>query len=88
MDVKRGAAAVKEHAIEAGIDEDITRIIAAFGGKGAVKDVAIFTPGKMTYINEPPQKVVRVKPGGQGMGQSTREAIERSQSEFKKRIYK
>lgn len=88
MDVKRGGAAVKEHAVEAGIDEDLSRIIAAFGGKEQVKDIAIFTPGKLTYISEPPQKVVRVRPGGDGAGQSTREAITRSQEEFKKRIYK
>ncbi len=88
MDVKRGGAAVKEHAVEAGIDEDLSRIIAAFGGKDAVKDIAIFTPGKLSYINEAPQKTHRVRPGGDGAGQSTKEAITRSQAEFKKRIYK
>lgn len=88
MDIKQGGAAVKQHADEAGISDDLTRIISAFGGKSAVKDIAIFTPGKMTFINEKPQRVNRVRPGGDGVGESTKQAIERSQAEFKKRIYK
>lgn len=88
MEIKQGGAAVKQHAEEAGIDDDLTRIIAAFGGKEQVKDIAIFTPGKMTYIREMPQRTHRVRPGGDGAGESTKEAITRSQAEFKKRIYK
>lgn len=88
MEIKQGAAAVKEHAIEAGIDDDLSRIIQAFGGKEQVKDIAIITPGKMTFIKERPQKVHRVRPGGDGHGTSTKEAIQRTQDEFKKRIYR
>lgn len=88
MDVKRGGAAVKEHAIEAGIDEDLTRIIAAFGGKSSVKDISIFTPGKLTYISEPPQKVTRVRPGGDGQGQTTKQAIQIAQQQREKGHYK
>jgi len=88
LDVKQGGAAVKAHAEEAGIADDLTRIIAAFGGKSAIKDIAIFTPGKMTFINERPRKTTRVRPGGDGAGSTTKEAITRSQEEAKKRIYR
>lgn len=88
MEIKQGGKAVKEHAIEAGIDDDLTRIIQAFGGKDQVKDIAIFTPGKMSFIKERPQRVHRVRPGGDGSGVSTKEAIHKSQEEFKKRIYR
>jgi len=88
MEIKRGGAAVKEHAIEAGIDDDLSRIIAAFGGKSAVKDISIYTPGKLTFINEAPQKVTRVRPGGDGQGVTTKQAIEASQQQRNQGKYK
>lgn len=71
----RGSQAVKEHAQEAGIADDISRIVAAFGGASAIKDISVFTPGKLTYINERPHKYVRIKPGGDGKQTTTKEVI-------------
>lgn len=71
---QRGGEAVKQHAEEAGIADDIKRIVAAFGGSSAIKDVAIFTPGKLTYVNEKPRRYVRIKPGGDG-NQTTTKAV-------------
>ncbi len=88
MEIKRGGAEVKKHAIEAGIDEDLTRIIAAFGGKAAVKDIAIITPGKMTYIHEKPTKSVRVIPGGLGRGVTLKQAIKAVDEQAKQRKLK
>lgn len=85
---QRGAAAVKAHAIDAGIDADLSRIIAAFGGAAEVKDVAIFTPGKLTYINERPPKVHRVGMSGKDAGMSAQDLIDRSMKQWKERAYK
>lgn len=88
MKVERGGAAVKAHAIEAGIDQDLAKIIAAFGGAASVKDMAIFTPGKVTHTGEYPQKTVRVRPGGDGQGVSTKAAINIANEQAKARKYK
>lgn len=52
MKEERGRAAVWEHAAEAGMQEDIKRIAAVF----PIADVAIFTPGKLTYLDQRPTK--------------------------------
>lgn len=88
MDIKGGAEAVKQHADDTGLTEGISKIIAAFGGNSQVKDIAIFSPGKLTYLREYPQKVVRVRPGGDGAGQTMKERIQRTTEEAKKRQYK
>lgn len=50
-EVKRGRAAVWEHAGEAGLQEFIAAVAARF----TIDDIAIHTPGKLTYVNEHPR---------------------------------
>lgn len=57
MEIERGRAAVWKHAEEAGMQDDIKRVAALFD----IADIAIFTPGKMTYLDQRPMKVTRVR---------------------------
>lgn len=52
MKEERGRSAVWQHAAEAGLQDDLRRIAAVFD----LADVAIFTPGKLTYLKERPTK--------------------------------
>lgn len=57
MEIERGRAAVWKHAEEAGMQDDIKRIAAVFD----IADIAIITPDKMTYLDQKPRKVTRVR---------------------------
>ncbi len=58
MKIERGRAAVWQHAEEAGLQDVIRQVAAVFD----LADVAISTPGKLTYLNERPRKYHRIKP--------------------------
>lgn len=58
MKVERGRAAVWQHAEEADLQDVIRQVAAVFD----LSDVAIITPGKLTYLNEKPRKYTRIRP--------------------------
>lgn len=58
MKVERGRAAVWQHAEEADLQDVIRQVAAVFD----ISDVAIITPGKLTYLNEKPRKYKRIRP--------------------------
>lgn len=58
MKIERGRAAVWQHAEEAGLQDVIRQVAAVFD----LSDVAISTPGKLTYLNERPRKYHRIRP--------------------------
>jgi len=58
MKVESGRDAVWQHAEEAGLQDDIKRIAAFF----PIADIAIHTPGKLTYLKEKPVKYHRIRP--------------------------
>lgn len=58
MKEERGRAAVWEHAAEAGLQDDIKRIAAVFD----IADIAIHTPGKLTYLDKRPVKYTKIRP--------------------------
>jgi len=49
---------VWQHAEEAGLQDDIKRIAAIF----PIDDIAIHTPGKLTWLKEKPVKYHRIRP--------------------------
>lgn len=53
-----GREAVWQHAAEAGIQDDIRKIASYF----PIDDIAIFTPGKLTFLKQKPQKYTRIRP--------------------------
>ncbi len=58
MKVEQGRTAVWQHAAEANMQEAIKKIAAIFD----IDDVAIFTPGKLTYLKNKPVKHTRIRP--------------------------
>ena len=58
MKVEVGRAAVWQHAEEADLQGMIRKVAAHF----EIADIAIFTPGKLTYVNEPPRRYHRIRP--------------------------
>lgn len=58
MKVERGREAVWQHAEEADLQDVIRQVAAVFD----IADVAIITPGKLTYLNEKPRKYTRIRP--------------------------
>ena len=58
MKIERGRAAVWQHAQEADLQDVIRQVAAVFD----LSDVAIITPGKLTYMNERPRKYTRIRP--------------------------
>ncbi|HDL6956651.1 TPA: hypothetical protein PXM37_004399 [Yersinia enterocolitica] len=60
MKIEKGRTAVWEHAAEANMQETIRKIAALFD----IDDIAIFTPGKLTYLKNKPRKYTRIRPLG------------------------
>ncbi|HEJ9051027.1 hypothetical protein ACTVPH_03825 [Serratia marcescens] len=58
MEVKHGRREVWQHAAEANMQEAIKKIAAIFD----IDDVAIFPPGKLTYLKNKPVKHIRIRP--------------------------
>lgn len=58
MKEERGRAAVWQHAEEADLQSVIRQVAAVF----ELSDVAIITPGKLTYLVERPRKYTRIRP--------------------------
>lgn len=58
MKIEKGRSAVWQHAAETGMQDDIKRIAAIFD----IDDIAIHTPGKLTYLKERPHKYIRIRP--------------------------
>lgn len=58
MKVEKGRAAVWEHAAEADLQDAIKKVAAYFD----IDDIAIHTPGKLTYLKHMPQKYTRIRP--------------------------
>lgn len=58
MKIAKGRATVWEHAAEANMQETIRKIAALFD----IDDIAIFTPGKLTYLKNKPHKYIRIRP--------------------------
>ncbi|CAI2144834.1 Uncharacterised protein [Serratia fonticola] len=58
MKVAQGRQEVWQHAAEANMQEAIKRIAAIFD----IDDIAIFTPGKLTYLKNKPIKYKRICP--------------------------
>ncbi|CND61776.1 hypothetical protein [Yersinia intermedia] len=57
MKIEKGRAAVWEHAAEANMQDIIRKIAALFD----IDDIAIFTPGKLTYLKNKPRKYIRIR---------------------------
>lgn len=55
---KKGRAAVWAHAAETGMQNAIRRITAIF----PIEDIAIISPGKLTYLDKRPVKHNRLRP--------------------------
>ncbi len=55
MKTEVGRAAVWQHAEEADLQDVIRKIAAHFD----IDDIAIHTPGKLSYVKEPPRKYTR-----------------------------
>ncbi len=58
MKIEKGRAAVWEHAAEADLQDAIKKVAAIFD----IDDIAIFTPGKLTYLKNKPFKYKRICP--------------------------
>lgn len=58
MDIKQGRQAVWTHAQEVEMDDFIRKVSAAF--PDAIDDVAIYSYGRLSYVNNIPPKVIRV----------------------------
>ncbi|CAI1622154.1 Uncharacterised protein [Serratia quinivorans] len=58
MKIEHGRAAVWQHAAEANMQDAIKKIAAIFD----IDDIAIFTPGKLTYLKNKPVKYNRICP--------------------------
>lgn len=58
MKTEVGRAAVWQHAEEADLQDYIRKVAAHFD----IADIAIHTPGKLTYANEAPRKYTRIRP--------------------------
>ncbi len=58
MKIEKGRAAVWEHAAEADLQDAIKKVAAIFD----IDDIAIFTPGKLTYLKNKPVKYKRICP--------------------------
>ncbi|CAI1503226.1 Uncharacterised protein [Serratia quinivorans] len=58
MKIEKGRAAVWEHAAEADLQDAIKKVAAIFD----IDDIAIFTPGKLTYLKNKPVKYTRICP--------------------------
>lgn len=58
MKIEQGRMAVWEHAAEADLQDAIKKIAAIFD----IDDIAIFTPGKLTYLKNKPVKYKRICP--------------------------
>ncbi|EKN6246755.1 hypothetical protein DVQ44_01875 [Yersinia enterocolitica] len=58
MKIEKCRTAVWEHAAEANMQETIRKIAALFD----IDDIAIFTPGKLTYLKNKPRKYTRIRP--------------------------
>lgn len=74
MKVENGRAAVWEHAAEANLQDAIKLVAAYFD----IADIAIHTPGKLTYLHErpvPPKHRVRPFESDVIMNNSTGELI-------------
>lgn len=58
MKIEVGRAAVWQHAEEADLQDVIRKVAAHFD----IADIAIHTPGKLSYLHEAPRKYHRIKP--------------------------
>lgn len=58
MKIEQGREAVWKHAQEADLQDAIRKVAEVFG----IADIAITTPGKLTYLHNPPHKFHRVGP--------------------------
>lgn len=58
MKTEVGRAAVWQHAEEADLQDVIRKVAAHFD----IDDIAIHTPGKLSYVKEPPRKYHRIIP--------------------------
>lgn len=58
MKIEQGRAAVWAHAAEADLQDAIKKVAAIFD----IDDIAIFTPGKLTYLKNKPVKYKRICP--------------------------
>lgn len=58
MKIEVGRAAVWQHAEEADLQDMIRKVASHFD----IADIAIHTPGKLTYVHEPPRKYTRIRP--------------------------
>lgn len=58
MKIEVGRAAVWQHAEEAGLQDMIRKVASHFD----IADIAIHTPGKLTYLHEAPRKYTRIRP--------------------------
>lgn len=58
MKIEVGRAAVWQHAEEADLQDVIRKVAAHF----EIADIAIHTPGKLSYLHEAPRKYHRIRP--------------------------
>jgi hypothetical protein len=58
MEVKHGRREVWQHVADANMQDAIKKIAAIFD----IDDIAIFTPGKLTYLKNKPVKYKRICP--------------------------
>lgn len=58
MKTEVGREAVWQHAEEADLQDVIRKVAAHFD----IDDIAIHTPGKLSYVKEPPRKYTRIRP--------------------------
>lgn len=58
MKTEVGRKAVWQHAEEADLQDVIRKVAAHFD----IDDIAIHTPGKLSYVKEPPRKYRRIRP--------------------------
>lgn len=58
MKIEVGRAAVWQHAEEADLQDMIRKVAAHF----EIADIAIHTPGKLSYLKEAPRKYHRIRP--------------------------
>ena len=58
MKTEVGRVAVWQHAEEADLQDVIRKVAAHFD----IDDIAIHTPGKLSYVKEPPRKYHRIRP--------------------------
>lgn len=58
MKIEQGRAAVWQHAEEADMQDAIRKVASFFD----IADIAIHTPGKLTYLHALPRKYHRIRP--------------------------